>query len=715
MEDGKPKKHHHNHIDQHPEEATPEELDEIMAKFDKESAFRKLTGISHRIVGFIAISFSIFQVYTASFGLLPTQIQRAVHLGFVLLLAYLLYPAARSMSRNRIHLPDIFLGLAGVFVTGYIVYNFDALVDRAGAYLPADIVVGIAAIILVLEACRRVVGVPILIIACTFIAYSYLGPWMPGFLNHRGYSLERIVTHLYFTTEGIMGIPLGVSATFIFLFILFGAFLEKTGIGRFFIDISNAVAGFAAGGPAKVAVLTSALEGTVSGSSVSNTVGSGSFTIPMMKNLGYKPEFAAAVEAAASTGGQIMPPIMGAAAFLMAEALGMPYLEVAKAAIIPALLFFSGIWIMIHLEAKKIGLKGIPKDQLPGIFAVLKDRGHLIIPLIAIIWFLVEGSTPIRAALMGIVFSIIASLLRKNTRMSFKDFVDALEMAGRNILGVAIACATAGIIIGVVTLTGLGLKMATGLLSLAGGNMLMTMVFTMVASLVLGMGVPTTANYLITSTITAPAVIQLGVPALAAHMFAFYFGIIADITPPVALAAYAGSAIAKSNPFKTGVQATKIAIAAFLIPYIFVFNPQLLLIDTTPIKVVQIVITSLIGMIGIGAAMQGFLLTRVRVIGRIAFMVGGVMLIDPAIVTDTIGFSLIALGTFLQILRRRGEQLRNGDSPRSRPPPHRRLFGGMAARIGRPDLPGRGFPAGGKGRAIPRPYRNAGACRSRFR
>ena len=516
---------------------------------------------------------------------------------------------------------------------------------------------GLIGIILVLEACRRVVGLPIVIIAVIFIAYAFLGPYMPGFLNHRGYSLQRVVSHLYYTTEGILGIPLGVCATFIFLFILFGAFLEKTGIGKFFIDIANAVAGFASGGPAKVAVITSALEGTVSGSSVSNTVGSGSFTIPMMKKLGYKPEFAAAVEAAASTGGQIMPPIMGAAAFLMSETIGIPYVEIAKAAAIPALLYFTGIFIMVHLEAKKLGLRGLSRSELPSLFTVFKERGHLIIPLIAIIYFLMEGATPVKAALYGIITSILASILRKCTRMSFRDFIDALELAGRNILGVAAACATAGIIVGIVTLTGIGLKMASGLLALAGGNMLLTLVYTMVASLILGMGVPTTANYLITATIMAPAVVHLGIPVLAAHMFTFYFGIIADITPPVALAAYAGSAIAKSNPFKTGVTATKLAIAAFIIPYIFAFSPALLLIDTTPIQIVQIVVTSVIGMVCVGAAMEGFFFSLISLPIRFVFMAAGLLLIDPGLTTDIIGLVLFGIAFALQIVKYRKDKI----------------------------------------------------------
>ena len=443
-------------------------------------------------------------------------------------------------------------------------------------------------------------------IASSFLAYAYFGAYLPGFLSHRGYSIERIVSHMYFTTEGILGIPLGVSATFIFLFILFGAFLEKTGIGKLFIDIADAIAGWAAGGPAKVAVITSALEGTISGSSVANTVGSGSFTIPMMKKLGYRPEFAGAVEAAASTGGQIMPPIMGAAAFLIAEFIGMPYVDIAKAAAIPACLYFLGIFIEVHFEAKRCGLKGKTWEQIPRVMTVLKERGHLFVPLIAIIYILMEGFTPAYAALIGLGLSVVAGMLKKATRMSIPDIVNALESGARGALGVAIACATAGIIVGVVTLTGLGLKMANGLIDLAGGHLLLTMFFTMITSLILGMGVPTTANYVITATMCAPALVLLGVPLLAAHLFVFYFGIIADITPPVALAAYAGAGIARANPFWTGVTASKLAIGAFIVPYIFVLNPAMVLIGTTPYLLTMNLVTAFGGMFGIGAAMIGF-------------------------------------------------------------------------------------------------------------
>lgn len=615
--------------------------DDLLASIDKESAYRRFTGKWNIVITALLLIFSVFQLTTAIVGTLPPQLQRMTHLGFVMLLAFWMYPATKKSSRTTMNPLDFVLGLVFVGIAGYYILNYRELVSRSGAYTTLDLIVAAIGILLVLEACRRIVGVPIVIIGVVFILYAYFGAYMPGFLNHRGYGIPRIISHLFYTTEGIMGMPLGLCATFIFLFILFGAFLEKTGIGQVFIDLSNAIAGFSAGGPAKVAVITSALEGTVSGSSVSNTVTSGSFTIPLMKSLGYSPEFAGAVEAAASTGGQIMPPIMGAAAFLIAEAVGVNYIEVAKAAALPALLYFTGIGIMVHLEAKRLGLKGVPRDQLPKIGPMLRDRGHLLLPLVAIIALLMLGKTPTFSALGGIAISMVVPYLRKSTRIPFREVVSALVSGARNIIGVACACAVAGIIVGIVTLSGLGLKLGEGLFSLTGGMILPTLFFTMITSLVLGMGVPTTANYLITSVIAAPIIMRLGVPALAAHLFAFYFGILADITPPVALAAYAGSAISGGNPFKTGVIATKLAIGAFIIPYIFVLNPQLLLINTTWYGIIQIICTSLVGMLGISAAMTGWLMGKAVWWERILLLVGGLMLIDPNLLTDLVGVCIV--------------------------------------------------------------------------
>ncbi|MGE5588083.1 MAG: TRAP transporter permease [Clostridia bacterium] len=631
-------------------------------KYDRESAYRRIPGFYSIVISVIAIAFSLFQLYTAAFGVLPAQIQRAVHLGFGVLLAFLLYPASRRGIR-RLAWYDVVLAVAGAFVMSYLVWNFRELLVRAGAYTTVDIIIGGIGILLVLEATRRVVGVPILVVVCSFLAYAYLGRYVPGFFQHRGASFERLVGHMFFTTEGMFGIPLGVSSTFIFLFILFGAFLEKTGIGQFFIDIANSIAGHAAGGPAKVAVITSALEGTVSGSSVANTVGSGSFTIPMMKRLGYRPEFAGAVEASASTGGQIMPPIMGAAAFLMAEFIGVPYLQVAKSAVIPAILYFTGVFIVVHLEAKKTGLRGLPRERLPRFWTIMRERGQLFLPLVAIIYLLVEGSTPMKAALWGLVVAVLASCFSKATRMKPADLLAALEQGARNALGVVIACAAAGMIVGTVTLTGLGLKLANGLILLARGQLLPTLFFTMLTSLVLGMGAPTTANYVITSTIAAPALLKLGVPVMAAHMFAFYFGIVADVTPPVALAAFAGAGIAKSNPIRTGVEATKLSIAAFLIPYFFVYAPSLLLIGTMSwLDMVRVVAGAVVGMIAVGAAVEGWLLTSTRNVERPLLFVGGLLLIHPHVSTDLLGILLIGAVWFAQMARVRRKGVSRGVS-----------------------------------------------------
>lgn len=634
---------------------TPElddvDLAAVMEKFDRESSFRKLKGVQLKIVSIIAILFSFFQLYTGAFGVLPSQLQRSIHLTFVLVLGYLLYPSLKNMPRDRFHWFDVTLACLGAFVGLYWVYNYNALMYRAGSHTTMDFIVGGIAILLVLEGARRVVGVPIAVIASVCILYAKFGAYMPGFLNHRGYSVERIISHMYYTTEGIIGIPLGVAATFIFLFVLFGSFLEKTGISKFFIDLANSLAGWASGGPAKVAVLTSALQGTVSGSSVANTVCTGSFTIPLMKKLGYKPEFAAAVEAAASTGGQIMPPIMGAAAFLMAEFIGIPYVQIIKAGAIPALLYFTGIWIVVHLEAKKEGMKGLSRDELPRFKDVAMKQGYMILPLVAIIFFLVSGATPIKAAMYGLGLTIVTSFISKATRMNLKGFLEALESGARTALGVSMACACAGMIVGTITLTGLGLKIGNGLIGLSGGNLLLTLFFTMITSLILGMGAPTTANYIITATIAAPALVLLGVPVLAAHMFTFYFGIIADITPPVALAAFAGSAIAKSDPIKTAFNASKLAIAAYIIPYMFVLNPAILMIDTNAVEIVMIIFTAIIGMIGIGAAMEGYLLTHATWPERGIFLIAGLMMVYPGAMTDLVGLGLMAVGFIIQKMR----------------------------------------------------------------
>lgn len=651
-----------------------EEMKRMMKELDREQSYREHKCWRQYITVFISVIFVIFQLYATLSGAITAQVLRATHLAFVQLLAFLLFPPTKNSPRNTLPWYDIVLGLIGVACWLYIVVNFDSLVRRSGNNTPLDVAIGIVGILVLFESCRRIVGLPIMIIAGSFIVFAFAGKYLPGFLHHRGYSLQRVVCHLFYNTEGIMGTPIGACSTFIFLFILFGALLEKTGIGHFFIDVCNALAGGASGGPAKVAVLSSALLGTVSGSSVSNTVGSGSFTIPMMKKLGYKGEFAGAVEAAASTGGQIMPPIMGAAAFLMAESLGLPYITIVKAAIVPAILYFTGIFITVHLEAKKLGLKGLPKDQLPRFMPLLLRKGYMILPLVVIIYFLCAGKTAVFAALMGIIacvlvgFGVSVSDLAHGRKPSFggKDIVEIMCTAARNIISVAIACGMAGIIIGIVTLTGLGLRLGNGLVMLAHGKLLLTLVFTMVASIILGMGAPTTANYLITSTITAGAIISLGIEPLAAHMFAFYFGIIADVTPPVALAAIAGAAIAKAKPMKTALNATKLAIGAFIIPYMFVYNSKMLMINASTLSVVMIIITAILGMFGISVALEGYgfnntgffynsrkgkaTIIAFDAVERLLFAIAGLLCVIPETKTDIIGVSLLAVLIAYQLI-----------------------------------------------------------------
>ncbi len=614
-----------------------------LTTIDRESKFKNFTGNQKVLLTIALTIFACFQLYASITNSFPQQIVRYTHLGFAISLAYIMYPATKKTDRNRHSIFDIMIALIFITVISYFLKNYEVLQFRAGSYNRVDVVMAGLGIFLVLAACWRVVGAPIVCIASFFIIYGFIGKYLPGFLHHRGYSVQRIITHLFLTTEGVIGNPLGVCSTFIFLFIFFGACLEKTGIGQFFIDAATSAAGWAAGGPAKVSVLSSALTGTISGSSVSNTVSTGSFTIPMMKKLGYKPEFAAAVEAAASTGGQIMPPVMGSAAFLISDAVGIPYSALMKHTIIPAVLYFTGIWVMVHLEAKKNGLKGIPREQLNPLWPLLKAKGHLVLPLVGIIYFMLNGFTITRSALWGIMIAVVIPFVKKDTRIPVKQILSALPAAARGIISVATACATAGIIVGMVTLTGLGQRIGAGMFDLVGGSVILGLMSAMFTSLILGMGVSTTSNYIITSTVAAPILIKMGIPLLASHLFCFYFGIIADITPPVALAAYAGSAIAKSNPFKTGIIASKIAIGAFIIPYMFAISPKMILIDGTLMEALPMFVTAIIGMIGISGGLIGFLFVPIRRNWRLFLFLSGVMLVVPGVMTDIAGSIQIIL------------------------------------------------------------------------
>ena len=636
---------------------TEEEQQELLEKYDPEAGTRKLTGILGYIVFFGLLAFSLFQLYTAIFGVFTAQIQRTVHLGFALSLIFLLFPANRKKRQKgklQIAWYDGILAILSIGVGAYWPLFFEDLVMSVGRLTTLDFTVGVIAILLVLEATRRTVGLPIMIIAVIFGLYGLFGQYMPGFLAHRGLSLDRFVQTMFFTTEGILGTPLAVSSTFIFLFLLFGSFLIRTGVGQYFNDLSIAIAGRSIGGPAKVAIFSSALQGTISGSSVANVVTSGAFTIPMMKKLGYKKEFAGAVEASASTGGQLMPPIMGAAAFLMVEFIGngITYWDIAKAAAIPAVLYFAGIWIMTHFEAKRLGLRGLTKEEMPSRKEVF-GKIYLLIPIVAIIVLLMSNITVTHAALYSILISIIVGFINRDVRMKFMDIIYALVDGARTALSVAAATAAAGIIVGIVTKTGLGLKLANGLIELSGGYLIPTLMLTMVASLILGMGSPTTANYVITSTIAAPAIILLGVPDLPAHLFVFYFGIVADITPPVALAAFAAAGVSGGEPLRTGIESTKLAIAAFIIPYIFVLSPSLLMIDTTWLEVVWVVLTAMLGMIAIGAGVIGYWMRGLYWFERIIAIVVGFLLIYPERISDITGLIAFVVLLTLQYVWKR--------------------------------------------------------------
>lgn len=653
-------------------ELSEEEQEELLRQFDAESNTRNLTGIMAGVVFFLLLGFSLFQIYTGAFGAYTAYIQRTVHLGFALTLIFLLFPASRKSKRSRDSIPwyDYLLALLAVIVTGYWPVFYESLVQIVGAIGTTQVIIGLIAILLVLEATRRAVGLPITIIATIFLLYAYFGPYLPGQLGHRGLNLHQLVKTMYFSTEGILGTPISVSATYIFLFLLFGSFLVQTGVGGYFNDLAIAIAGKRTGGPAKVAIFSSALNGTISGSSVANTVTTGSYTIPLMKRLGYHRNFAGAVEAAASTGGQIMPPIMGAAAFLMIDFAGVSYWNIAKAAMIPALLFFAGIWIMTHFEAKKLGLTGLPDDQIPDRKEVLK-KIYLLIPILAIIWLLFDGVSIPRTALLGILITIGVSLFRKDTNLfldekgkfTIQKFIDGLTSGARTALGVAAATASAGMIVGVVTKTGLGLKLGNNLVSLAKSItntpstlLFLTLFFTMIASLILGMGSPTTANYIITSTIALPAIfalndqLEVAIPVLAGHMFVFYFGIVADITPPVALAAFAATGISGGDPIRTGLNASRLAIAAFIIPYMFVLRPEMLMIDTNAGEVTLIIITSILGMIGIGAAMIGFWYRQLHIFERLIALAAGLLMIFPGGLSDIVGFALFIGMIALQLV-----------------------------------------------------------------
>lgn len=624
------------------------DLDDLRKKFDTEARYRELGDWQGMLITILAVSMSAFHFYTSGFGLLLALQQRAVHLAFVMALVFLLYPAKQSSPKDKIPLMDFALAAVAAYSALYLVINFNELVNRAGLPTQMDIVMGFVCILLLLEATRRVSSPILPCIAIFFLIYCFYGRAFPELFQHRGFSIKRIINHMYLGTEGVFGIPLGVSATFVFMFILFGSVLEQTGLGKFIIDLAMALAGHSTGGPAKVAVLSSGLMGSISGSSVANVCTTGMFTIPLMKSVGYQSHFAGAVEAVASTGGQIMPPVMGAAAFIMAQFLGIPYIHVALAAIVPALLYYFAVMIQVHLEANRLGLKGLPKEQLPKLVPLLKEKGLLLLPIIGIIYFLIAGYTPLKAAFNGILISIAVSYFNRETWLTPKKLAAAFENGARGAIGVACACATVGIIVGTATLTGLGLRIASAVVAIAGGKLLPTLLLTMVACILLGAGLPTTANFIVTSTMCAPALFQLGVAPIAAYMFVLYFGIAADLSPPVALAAYAGAGIAGADPFKTGATAIKLALAGFLVPYIYAYNPILVLVNFTLGRFAMSVGTAILGVFLLGMSTVGFYKCPMNPVFRIVALSGALCLLIPGIYSDLAGLSVLVVLHILQ-------------------------------------------------------------------
>ena len=652
MEKEKKEHKHHGFHFSDVDVGTAADVEAVMKKYDRESNVRIWTGTPKLLIRLIMVAFSLYCIIDAVFLTTLPEIRLSVFMGMIIFLGFLTFPVKKGVEKPN-HMPwyDIILLVLGSGAFFFYAANAMEAIRLSARIIrePVFMVAGIIGIIALAELCRRCVGLPILIVSAVLLIYTFC----------TGLDVLQVVRTLFYTTNGIFSAPVQVCVKFIVIFIIFGAFLERSGVADFFIRFANAAVGRFSGGPAKVAVVASALEGMASGSSVANTVGSGSITIPMMKRMGYKPEFAAAVEAAASTGGQIMPPIMGAAAFLMAEFTGEPYGTIAVRAILPAILYFTGIFIAVHLEAKKLGMKGIPRDELPKAKDLVKEI-YLLIPLIVLIYLVGSNTfTMAYSATIAIIAAIIVGALNRKERLTFSRFLDALENGARSSITVVVACGIAGVIAGCITVTGLASKLLGAIVALSAGHVIVALFLTMICCIILGMGVPTTANYCIMAATCAPILMDpsLGVSKMAAHFFVFYFGIVADITPPVALAAYAGAAIAKSNPMKTGLTATKLAIAAFIVPYVFAFSPQMLFIDVSgPIEIVQICISALCGLFGVAAALNGFFIRKIPTLLRLILFAGGLCMIIPGTITDIAGLVMIALIALYQHMMEKRER-----------------------------------------------------------
>jgi len=606
--------------------------------------------IVKKIMVVLAISMSAYHLYTAAFGAPEAMMHRSIHLIFTLVLIILLGITSKTGKKKITLFLDFGLLLLVLISIGHIFLNYDYIVTRYPYVHPLtqwDFVMGIVLTLLLLEASRRVIGWALPITAAAFLLYTIFGEHLPGLMRHTGFTLETIIDQLYLTTEGIFGIPLGVSATYVILFVIFGAFLEQSGTGQFFMDFATSLVGGAKGGPGKISVVSSSLFGTISGSAVANVMVDGWLTIPLMKRTGFKHDFAAAVEATASTGGQIMPPVMGAAAFVIAEFTGISYIDICKHALIPALLYYLALFMAIHFEASRTGLLGIPKEERPDIKRVIITKGHLFIPLMVIVYFMLAGYTPMYACIYATLTVLIVSLLRADTRMGLKKILGSLEFGAMNMLPVAAACACAGIVVGTINLTGLGLKFTSLILFIAGDSLAPALIFTMIAGIILGMGLPTTAAYIVQAALLIPALIKLGVPVIAAHLFVFYFAIISAITPPVAMAVFAAAGISGSNIWKTGIEAMKIGATGFIVPFMFVYGPSLLLIGSST-SIVTTIISASIGVVLLSAGLMGWFLKEANYLERAMLIAGAIFLIKPGLYTDAVGLVLVIIVILLQ-------------------------------------------------------------------
>ncbi|MCR4440771.1 MAG: TRAP transporter permease [Peptococcaceae bacterium] len=633
-------------------ELSPEEKIKILN--EKFEVTRILKGPLAKITTAAAVCMSLYHLVSAGFYMLPQPQHKAIHLAFALALTFIIYPA-RKKDRNRFPWYDMVFTVLGAAVGLYIVIFYWDLVYRLGAPNSVDIMFGGAAILLTLEATRRTMGWPLVIVALVFLGYAVFGQFLPGDFGHKGYELTRIIEHMYLTGEGIFGVAIYVTATYVIIFILLGSFLGVTGGAQSFIDLAFSITGRYRGGPAKAAVVGSGLMGMISGSSFANVAGTGTFTIPLMKSVGYRPEFAGGVEAAASSGGQIMPPIMGAAAFIMAEMTGVPYGKLIINAALPALLYYLAVFVMVDLEAARQGLAGLKKDQLPDFWKTLKNGAFLLLAPLSIFYMLIRGYSPIKASFFAVVIVIVTSMFKKETRLNLKKTLEALDRGARGALSVIAACAVAGLIVGSVTLTGLGLKFADLIITLSGGNLYAALFLTMLAAIMMSMGMPTTALYIILGAIVAPALVKMGVMVIAAHLFIFYYGCFAAVTPPVALSSYLAAAIAKADPVKTALNGLKLTSTAFLMPFIFVLSPAMLLVNTTVIKTLGVILTAVIGVFSLSWSLQGYNFQRINGPARLLLLIAALVLIKPGVVSDVIGLAIIAAVLLVQLYRARGK------------------------------------------------------------